>query len=298
MAEALSAPPPAEVGAPMSPILLWFRRVVCTAMSILGICVIAKLGGRLYREVSELSRELAKARDHEPMGYLGISSDQPEIRPRSCIREEDGRVYLWAGTGVKGQALWFDVTGTDLPLRQFAFAFGRDCIRTIDYPILETADGEIARRIYPERPVLGLAFNGVVRAYPLTVMDKVEVVNDNFGDRAIAITFCPLVQKPAVYERVLDGQSVSLGTSGYCYRDMFVLYDRSTDSLWHPRDAGLEAITGKLAGKILPLLNVQASETTWGEWLRRHPDTEVVVGADRSRGIPLPEPSEVATRSL
>jgi hypothetical protein len=267
-------------------------------MSLLGVCVIGKLGSRLYRELTALSADLADARDREPMGYLGISAEQPEFKPASCIREEDGRVFLWAGTGTKGQAGWFDVTATDLPLRAFTYAFGRDRIKTIDYPIVQTVDGEIARRIYPEREVLGLEFNGIARAYPLTVMDKVEVVNDVFCGRALAVTYCPLVKKPAVYERTLDGESVSLGSSGYCYQEVFVLYDRSTDSLWYPKDEGLTAITGQLVGKRLPFLNVQAEETTWGEWRKRYPNTEVVVGADRTRGIPLPESSQVATRSL
>jgi len=259
--------------------------------------VIGKLGTRLYGELTVLSAELADARNREPMGYVGISSEQPEPKPPSCIREHDGHVYLWAGMGAKGQAGWFDVTATDLPLRQFAFAFGRDRIKTIDYPIVQTADGEIARRIYPERQVLGLNFNGITRAYPVTVMDKVEVVNDTFGDRAVAMTFCPLIKKPAVYERMLDGEVVSLGSSGYCYESAFVLYDRRTDSLWCPRDEGLTAITGKLVGKTLPFLSVQAEKTNWGEWRRRHPTTDVVVGADRTQGIPVPEPSELATRS-
>lgn len=282
----------------LNPFLIWLRIVVCVSLSLLGVCVIGKLGSQLYLDMKSLSVELAVARDREPIGYVGISSEHPEFKPRSCVREQDGRVYLWAGTGVKGQASWFDVTATDMPVRQFAYAFGRDRIKTIDYPIVQSADGEIARRIYPERPVLGMDFNGIVRAYPITVMDKVEVVNDTFGETAVAVTRCPLISKPAVFVRLLDGESVSLGSSGYCYEGMFVLYDRRTDSLWYPQGEGLMAITGTLAGKVLPLLNVQAEETTWGEWLRRHPDTEVVVGADRTRGIPLPEPSEVATRSL
>jgi hypothetical protein len=267
-------------------------------MSLLGVCVIGKLGSDLYRQLRALSADLASARDREPMGYLGISAEQPEYKPESCIREENGRVLLWAGSGTKGQAGWFDVTATDLPLRAFTYAFGRDRVKTIDYPIVQSVDGEIVRRIYPERDVLGLDFNGIARAYPRTVMDKVEVVNDMFNGRALAITYCPLIDKPAVYDRSLDGEVVSLGSSGYCYKEVFVLYDRRTDSLWYPQDDGLTAITGPLVGKRLPLLSVQAEETTWGEWRRRHPDTEVVVGADRTRGIPLPDSSEVATRSL
>src|SRR5262245_3949356 len=89
------------------PLLVWMRRFVCLSLALLGLVVFVTLGGRLWKELGFLSRELADARNREPMGYLGISAEQPEYKPSSCIREADGRVYLWAGTGVKGQAGWF-----------------------------------------------------------------------------------------------------------------------------------------------------------------------------------------------
>jgi hypothetical protein len=267
-------------------------------LALLGVSIIGNLGQRLWKELGSLSRELADARNREPMGYVGISSDQPEFKPPSCIIHADGRVLLWAGTGVKGQAGWFDVSATDLPLKQFVYAFGRDRIKTIDYPILQDPNGEIARRIYPERHVLGIVVDGQPRAYPLTVMEKVEVVNDTINDIPLAIAYLPLVQKHMAYQRTVDGKPISLGTSGYVYQGAFVLYDRGTDSLWYPSDEGLAAITGPLAGKVLKYADESMERVTWGKWQRRHPNTQVVVGADRSRGIPLPSPDEVASRSL
>jgi hypothetical protein len=277
---------------------IWTRRFVCLTLALLGLGVIGKLGGRLWTELGSLSGELADARNREPMGYLGISSEQPEFKPPSCIREVDGRIYLWAGSGVKGQSGWFDVSATKLPLKQFMYAFGRDRVRTIDYPILQSPDGEIARRIYPERPVLGIVVRDEARAYPLTVMEKVEVVNDTFAGQPLAITYLPLMKMPAVYERILDGKPISFGTSGYVYQGAFVLYDRGTDSLWFPREEGLTAITGPLVGKVLKPATETIERATWGKWQRRYPNTQVVVGADRSRGIPFPAGDEVASRSL
>lgn len=278
---------------------IWTRRFVCLTLAILGLGTIGKLGTQLISEVAQLSGELAGARDREPVGYPGISQEQPEFKPPSCIREVDGRVYLWAGSGVKDrQAGWFDVSATDLPLKQFIYAFGRDKIRTIDFPILENPSDVVARRIYPERPVLGLVVGGEARAYPLTVMEKCEVVNDEIAGKSLAITYLPLRKTAAIYDRTLDGEVVSLGTSGYVYDNAFVLYDRRTDSLWWPKDEGLTAITGPLTGKVLKRSPESLERTAWGKWQRRHPATQVVVGADRSRGIPLPPPDEVASTSL
>jgi hypothetical protein len=291
-------PAPEEVVSGSSNLfLLWVQRIVCLSISFLGLCVIWTLGGRLYGELKQLRGEWADMRDSEPVGYLGLSGELPEIKPSSCVIEENGRVYLWAGSGVKGQKGWFDVTGTNLPLRSFRFAFGRDRIKTIDQPIYQHPDGEIARRIYPERPVFGLDYKGAVRAYPLTVMAKVEVVNEMVDDEAIAVTYCPLIQRAAVYGRAIDGEALSFGNSGYTYEDAFVLYDRKTDSLWYPRPEGLRAMSGHYAGHVLPVL-CEIEQTTWGTWRRRYPHTQVIVGADRSRGIPLPPPSEVVERSF
>jgi hypothetical protein len=288
MDESLPLPPPSSGGARGLTALDVVRRVACIGLAAFGIYVIWTLGSRLYGEVGWLLAELEEARNHEPMGYVGIHSENPDSRPFSCIREADGRVYLWAGNGVSGQAGWFDVTATDLPLRQFVYAFGRDRIKTIDYPIFQKPSDTIARRIYAERLVIGLEFAGEARAYPLTVLEKCEVVNEDFGGRAMAVTYCPLRQEAAIYERELDGQPISFGTSGYVYENAFVLYDRATDSLWWPTSEGLSAITGPLAGKVLPLVR-RPDTTRWGDWRRHHPDTVVLVGADRSHGIPIPQ---------
>jgi hypothetical protein len=298
MDPASPAPMPESQDVKPGALVTWIRRFVCGSLAFLGACVIFTLGGRLWAELGSLSGELAEARNREPIGYLGIASDQPEFKPPSCIKEVDGHVLLWAGSGVKGQSGWFDVSATDLPLRQFMYAFGRDRVRTIDYPILESADGEIARRIYPERPVLGIVVRGEARAYPLTVMEKVEVVNDTFGDMPIAITFMPLQDKHAAYVREIDGKPISFGTSGYVYEGAFVLYDRATDSLWYPLEGGLTAITGPLVGKVLKAASDPLERGSWGKWQRRYPSTQVVVGADRSRGIPFPTSDDVASRSL
>ncbi|GEM_PF-1416118 len=298
MDESLPVERPIEQPARPSMATVVVKVIICLSLSGLGVGLIWNMGGELISELWKLRAELAEARNRDPVGYVGISGDLPGLRPAFCVRREADRLFLWAGSGVKGQPEWFEVTGVDLPFSQFDQALGRDRVKTIDYPIYQTRDGEVVRRIYPERPVFGLVMAGTARAYPLTVMAKVEVVNETIGDRAIAVTYCPLLHRPAVYERSLNGQVVSFGSSGYCYQKAFVLYDRATDSLWHPNHEGLKAITGPLAGAVLPRVNVTIERTTWGKWRRQHPDTQVVVGGDRSRGIPFPPPEPVAARSL
>jgi hypothetical protein len=253
---------------------------------LMGSQVVLLLGSHLWREVHALRKEYATARDRKPIGYLGIANEMPGFRPLSgVVRREGGRVLLWAGNRHnQGPDEWWDVTGLDIPLHEFVAALGRDRVRAIDYPIYNRPDGAIAKNIYPEREVFGLAMENQYRAYPRTVMAKCEVVNDTVGQRTIAVTYCPLIDEVQIYERTLDGQEISLGTSGYVYKGAFVLYDRATDSLWIPRDTGLTAITGRMAGKVLARL-APPERMEWGKWQRHHPDTLVLVGADRTREV-------------
>ncbi|MBI3463333.1 MAG: DUF3179 domain-containing protein [Planctomycetes bacterium] len=264
MDEGLNTTQPQPVSSVMSRSVTWLRRVVCAGLAVVGFSVVLNLGGKLWIELRSLAGEWASARDADPMGFIGVSGDQPDIKPPSCVREDGGRMYLWAGNGIKGQAGWFDVTGhSRATLVSFRYALGRDKVKTIDYPIFQPVDGEIVGRIYPERPVIGLEYDGEARAYPLTVMKKVEVVNDVYGGSPIAVTYCPLLDHAAVYERSLDGVPISLGSSGYCYQEAFVLYDRATDSLWYPKPEGLTAISGPLQGRVLPVREFPRT-VTWG----------------------------------
>ena len=80
--------------------------------------------------------------------------------------------------------------------------------------------------------------------------------------------------RPAFYRHRLSLKDSVLrfGVTGILRRGALVMYDRSTYSLWTQEG---EAIAGPLAGTRLRRL---ASErTTWGAWLRRHPDTLVLL---------------------
>ena len=80
-----------------------------------------------------------------------------------------------------------------------------------------------------------------------------------------------------VYGREIDGKLTTFGTTGYTYRNTFVLYDRATESVWYPRVRGeFNAISGRLKGRALPFL-AQPEVVPLGEWLKLHPDTKVLI---------------------
>lgn len=277
-----SRPSPNRTNPSTINLTVWAHRaILAIAVSIGGYIVLHLCSGLLY-ELKALVFERARARDHMPVGYIGIANEMPGMKPMTgCVQRSGDRTLLWAGQrNGTGPDTWFDVSGVTLPLHEFVEALGRDRIRAIDYPIYSTRFGTIAQRIPPEREVFAVRIDGDARAYPRTIMAKCELVNDIYGSRPVVVTYCPLLDEPAMYERSLDGVPVSLGTSGYVYRCAFVLYDRRTESLWIPEPRGLTAISGPLAGKVLARLEDPTRES-WGTWSRRYPDSQVLIGADR-----------------
>jgi hypothetical protein len=72
-----------------------------------------------------------------------------------------------------------------------------------------------------------------------------------------------------VYSRIIDGQEFTFGVSGKLIRNVLVMYDRQTDSLWSQLLG--EAVSGPMQGTRLEFL--PAIQTTWEDWKTRYPDT-------------------------
>ncbi len=84
-----------------------------------------------------------------------------------------------------------------------------------------------------------------------------------------------------VHGRVNSGAIDQFGVSGYVYKNLFLIYDRRTESLWYPLDdTQWTAISGPRKGETIPFID-EPGLVSLGEWRRQHPDTRVLLG-DRS----------------
>lgn len=75
-----------------------------------------------------------------------------------------------------------------------------------------------------------------------------------------------------MYARRLNGEVLDFDHRGWLYEESFLFYDLKTDSLWV--QATGEAVHGRLRGSRLQRL--PATQTTWSQWRRQHPDTLVL----------------------
>ena len=85
------------------------------------------------------------------------------------------------------------------------------------------------------------------------------------------------MQLGAVCDRTIDGEVYSFGTSGYTMNNVFVLYDRNTDSVWYPlSDDTFDAVSGPDKGKTLNFI-AKPEVMRLHEWAARHPETLVLI---------------------
>ena len=120
--------------------------------------------------------------------------------------------------------------------------------------------------------VISMTVSGVTRAYPLRILVWHEIVNDELGGTAVAVTFCPLCGTAMVFDRRVGGRVLSFGVSGLLFQSDVLMYDRQTESLWS--QLKMESVSGPMVRQPLKLL---ASEhLTWAAWRERHPEGEVL----------------------
>ncbi|MDH4066738.1 MAG: DUF3179 domain-containing protein, partial [Acidobacteriota bacterium] len=121
--------------------------------------------------------------------------------------------------------------------------------------------------------VAGVISGGASRAYPWWVLKNHHAVNDTLGNEAILIAFCEQCSAATGFLRTLGDRVLAMDTEGVV-NGTIVLRDRETGTLWAPFDG--EGLEGPLVGERLARIPVFL--TTWGDWQRRHPATDVLYG--------------------
>jgi len=168
-----------------------------------------------------------------------------------------------------------------------------------------------AEGLTDEQTVIGLTTGDGARAYPLTVLNIHEVVNDTFGGPML-VTFCPICRSGMVADRRLGGDVTEFAVSGLLWRPEriqteaskqenrsfgasatggdeatvsnngnLVMYDAATRSYWSQILA--QSICGPKAGTRLDI--VPSSVASWGGWKESHPDTEVLLPPPHSEAV-------------
>jgi hypothetical protein len=124
-----------------------------------------------------------------------------------------------------------------------------------------------------ESPVVGVVIGGKARAFPIRLMMRPDqhVINELHGSTAVSVSFCDIDKCVRVFtagdrDRPLDLMPLPPDGS----RPGKMVLRTGDKKYW--QDTGLP-IDGQGPG--LPYEKVKHERTTWGEWRKAHPDSEV-----------------------
>jgi hypothetical protein len=148
---------------------------------------------------------------------------------------------------------------------------GKDGIEALNDPQFISHE-EASRLIEPQSPVIALEVNGEVRAYPIDILIRHEIVNDVIGGVPVAVTFCPLCNTSITFDRRVDGEERLFGVSGLLRINDLVMFERTNESFWQQITS--EAIVGDDTGKRLTMLASQI--VSWAEIDLAPPDAVVL----------------------
>ena len=123
-----------------------------------------------------------------------------------------------------------------------------------------------------QEAVVSLEINGEAKAYPVRAMVWHEIVNDTVGGVPVTVSYCPLCNSSATYERTIQGNVTTFGTSGLLFASALVMYDRATESLWTHFDG--TAVVGLLAGT--ELVEHASPLLSWGDFVAAYPTGSVL----------------------
>lgn len=135
-------------------------------------------------------------------------------------------------------------------------------------------DAKYARYLLPEDRVIGFVAGNEARAYPLRILDYHEIVNDRVADIPVAVTYCPLCDSAAIFDRRTPLGERDFGVSGLLHNSNVLMYDRGgrPESLWSQVKS--EGISGPATEQALQSLPLEL--TTWQDWQSRYPRTKVL----------------------
>jgi len=126
------------------------------------------------------------------------------------------------------------------------------------------------RRLAKKELVIGLTVSGFAKAYPFSAISDQTVINDDFAGESVVVTFEPISESGAAFERRLDGRTLTFepaaGREG-----ITLMRDLETGSLWQVLTG--QAVEGPLSGQRLERLPSHYS--FWFAWSDFHPETEL-----------------------
>ena len=141
----------------------------------------------------------------------------------------------------------------------------------------------------PSEEVYGIVgAAGTPLAYPERILARHELANDTLDAQPVAFTFCTLCRSVRVYDRRVNGTTLTFQTSGLLLHSNKVMVDLETGTLWQQFNG--QALAGPLKGARLTPVDVEV--TNWSAWAANHPTSLAIdrpppTVIDGETGVPI-----------
>jgi hypothetical protein len=148
----------------------------------------------------------------------------------------------------------------------------RGAIQAISDPAVVGPNDERVSDLRDDDRVIALLVDGRPLAVPRKLLNQHEIVNLDWANRSLAVTYCPLTGSSLAFDREkIDGAEFDV--SGLLFHDNLVMVDaRDGESLWPQMSR--RATCGPSTGtglEMVPVLDLR-----WEHWRSMHPDTRVL----------------------
>lgn len=155
-----------------------------------------------------------------------------------------------------------------------------DGIPPIDNPTFDPlAEGD--EWMGENHPVISLVVGDEARAYPLGILTRHEIANDEIAGMPVAVTFCPLCNAGIVFNREVNGEVLRFGVSGNLRNSDLIMWDNKTLSWWQQFTG--QAIVGEMMGTQLEIIPAQM--VAWKDFKAAYPDGVVLSSEGRNYDV-------------
>ena len=186
------------------------------------------------------------------------------------------------GDGINIESYAFDLSNPRVPLSEIEPAMLHRDMVPVEYdPVVlsgeAVAEANEGRRRYlvSNDMVIGLEINDQERAYPFSILNVHEVINDQLGDTPVSITWHWPSGATRVFDRRIGDSVLTLGVSGLVYGGNQLLYPRRDDGQHGGEPLISQALGRSITGSDLSLQAIAHEVVPWSDWVARHPDTSV-----------------------
>ncbi|TKK65970.1 DUF3179 domain-containing protein [Ilyomonas limi] len=126
-------------------------------------------------------------------------------------------------------------------------------------------------KISSDKLVIGVAMNGIAKAYPIQIVGYHHQVADTIGGTPVLITYCTLCRSARVYNAVVEGKPANFVLMGLNNFNS-VFEDKATKSWWQ-QETGV-AIAGPMKDKKLE--EIPSRQVTLSSWFKEYPEAVIM----------------------